>query len=605
MNKTKGFTKYKKMRYMPGLDGLRAIAVLGIIIYHLNKQWLTGGFLGVDTFFVISGYLITSLLLKEYDDTGIIKLKSFWIRRLKRLLPAVIVLLMVVGTATLLLKSDNIIRVKHDIIAAIFYVSNWWYIAKDVNYFEQFSFMPLKHLWSLAIEEQFYIFFPVILVTLLLTIKKRYKIGFIFWGVSIISLGLMMFIYSINGDHSRVYFGTDTRLQTLLLGVILAFLWPPFKLKNDPPKVVKYVIDSIGSLSFIVLILLFFIINNDETNWIYDGGFYLISILTLFIIASVVHPSTWIAKIFSNPVLVFIGKRSYSLYLWHFAVISFVHSYYVDGQIPVYVYFIDISLTIIFAELSYRFIETPFRKEGIKALNWRPSYIPQFIRMAIVVTLLIPFMLILVGAFNKYGKDIIGEKANSFDTTIEDNYLMRIAPIDNIHIDGLVSEKKKESSDVYNNIKPLLIGDSVMVDIGESFKSSVPKSRIDGKVGRQLYQTLPLVKANYSQYKKSSDQVVLELGTNGDFTVKQLDDLLNQFGKAKIYLVNTRVPRIYEANVNRLLADAAKRKSNVTLIDWNKRSQGHSEYFAPDGVHLEYKGVLALKDEILKALKKK
>ena len=592
------------MRYMPGLDGLRAIAVLGIIIYHLNKQWLTGGFLGVDTFFVISGYLITSLLLKEYDDTGIIKLKSFWIRRLKRLLPAVIVLLMVVGTATLLLKSDNIIRVKHDIIAAIFYVSNWWYIAKDVNYFEQFSFMPLKHLWSLAIEEQFYIFFPVILVTLLLTIKKRYKIGFIFWGVSIISLGLMMFIYSINGDHSRVYFGTDTRLQTLLLGVILAFLWPPFKLKKDPPKVVKYVIDSIGSLSFIVLILLFFIIN-DETNWIYDGGFYLISILTLFIIASVVHPSTWIAKIFSNPVLVFIGKRSYSLYLWHFAVISFVHSYYVDGQIPVYVYFIDISLTIIFAELSYRFIETPFRKEGIKALNWRPSYIPQFIRMAIVVTLLIPFMLILVGAFNKYGKDIIGEKANSFDTTIEDNYLMRIAPIDNIHIDGLVSEKKKESSDVYNNIKPLLIGDSVMVDIGESFKSSVPKSRIDGKVGRQLYQTLPLVKANYSQYKKSSDQVVLELGTNGDFTVKQLDDLLNQFGKAKIYLVNTRVPRIYEANVNRLLADAAKRKSNVTLIDWNKRSQGHSEYFAPDGVHLEYKGVLALKDEILKALKKK
>lgn len=592
------------MRYMPGLDGLRAIAVLGIIIYHLNKQWLTGGFLGVDTFFVISGYLITSLLLKEYDDTGIIKLKSFWIRRLKRLLPAVIVLLMVVGTATLLLKSDNIIRVKHDIIAAIFYVSNWWYIAKDVNYFEQFSFMPLKHLWSLAIEEQFYIFFPVILVTLLLTIKKRYKIGFIFWGVSIISLGLMMFIYSINGDHSRVYFGTDTRLQTLLLGVILAFLWPPFKLKNDPPKVVKYVIDSIGSLSFIVLILLFFIIN-DETNWIYDGGFYLISILTLFIIASVVHPSTWIAKKFSNPVLVFIGKRSYSLYLWHFAVISFVHSYYVDGQIPVYVYFIDISLTIIFAELSYRFIETPFRKEGIKALNWRPSYIPQFIRMAIVVTLLIPFMLILVGAFNKYGKDIIGEKANSFDTTIEDNYLMRIAPIDNIHIDGLVSEKKKESSDVYNNIKPLLIGDSVMVDIGESFKSSVPKSRIDGKVGRQLYQTLPLVKANYSQYKKSSDQVVLELGTNGDFTVKQLDDLLNQFGKAKIYLVNTRVPRIYEANVNRLLADAAKRKSNVTLIDWNKRSQGHSEYFAPDGVHLEYKGVLALKDEILKALKKK
>ena len=128
---------------------------------------------------------------------------------------------------------------------------------------------------------------------------------------------------------------------------------------------------------------------------------------------------------------------------------SFVHSYYVDGQIPVYVYFIDISLTIIFAELSYRFIETPFRKKVLKLLNWRPSYIPQFIRMAIVVTLLIPFMLILVGAFNKYGKDIIGEKANSFDTTIEDNYLMRIAPIDNIHIDGLVRVRRKRNLPTY------------------------------------------------------------------------------------------------------------------------------------------------------------
>ncbi|HFG0368210.1 TPA: acyltransferase family protein [Staphylococcus aureus] len=223
MNKTKGFTKYKKMRYMPGLDGLRAIAVLGIIIYHLNKQWLTGGFLGVDTFFVISGYLITSLLLKEYGDTGIIKLKRFWIRRLKRLLPAVIVLLMIVGTATLLLKSDNIIRVKHDIIATIFYVSNWWYIAKDVNYFEQFSFMPLKHLWSLAIEEQFYIFFPVILVTLLLTIKKRYKIGFIFWGVSIISLGLMMFIYSINGGSFTSVFWNRYKITDIVTGCYFSF----------------------------------------------------------------------------------------------------------------------------------------------------------------------------------------------------------------------------------------------------------------------------------------------------------------------------------------------------------------------------------------------
>ena len=171
-NLEKGVHDKIKMRYMPGLDGLRAIAVLGIIIYHLNRKWLTGGFIGVDTFFVISGYLITSLLLREYEEKGIINLKQFWIRRIKRLLPAVIALLITVGIATLLFEPRQIIRVKHDIIAALFYVSNWWYIAKDVNYFEQFSFMPLKHLWSLAIEEQFYLFFPFVLVILLLTIKN-------------------------------------------------------------------------------------------------------------------------------------------------------------------------------------------------------------------------------------------------------------------------------------------------------------------------------------------------------------------------------------------------------------------------------------------------
>ena len=334
-------TRGKRLRYMPGLDGLRAIAVIGIIIYHLNKQWLTGGFLGVDTFFVISGYLITSLLLKEYEETGIINLKNFWLRRLKRLVPAVLVLLLVVGIATLLFKSEDIVRVKHDIIAAIFYVSNWWYIAKDVNYFEQFSFMPLKHLWSLAIEEQFYLFFPVVLITLLLTIKKYRNITLIFWIISLLSLMLMIVISQPHLNHSRVYFGTDTRLQTLLLGVILAFLWPPFKLKAEPPKVLQRAIDGVGLFGLAFLILLFFTVQ-DESDWIYDGGFYIISAMTLLIIASVVHPSTLVSKLLGNPLFVYIGKRSYSLYLWHFPIISFVHSHFIAGQIPFYVYIVDI-----------------------------------------------------------------------------------------------------------------------------------------------------------------------------------------------------------------------------------------------------------------------
>ena len=592
-----------KMRYMPGLDGLRAIAVLGIIIYHLNKKWLTGGFLGVDTFFVISGFLITSLLLKEYEETGVINLKDFWLRRIKRLLPAVLALLIIVGLATLIFQPDNIVKVKHDIIASIFYVSNWWYIAKDVNYFEQFSFMPLKHLWSLAIEEQFYLFFPAILITLLLTLKKKRNVAIIFWIISLISLLLMVIISQLHINHSRVYFGTDTRLQTLLLGVLLAFIWPPFKLKAQPPKTLKAVIDTAGIIGIAFLILLFFIVG-DEDDWIYNSGFYIISAMSLLIIASVVHPTTLVSKVLGNPLFIYIGKRSYSLYLWHFAVISFIHSYFIDGQIPVYVYVVDIILTVVLAELSYKYVETPFRKRGIKAFTIKKRFKPQFIRTMVTILLALPLILILAGAFDKLGKDNISNKEQSFNTNESDQYLIHMIPIDNITLTGDGKTKEgKDKDEVYTNIKPLLIGDSVMVDIGEQFKSRVPKANIDGKVGRNLYQALPLVDSNYKHYNKSSDQVVLELGTNGDFTKEQLDNLIDKFGKAQVYLVNTRVTRSYEGHVNKLMAQAAKDKKNVTLVDWYSRSEGHTEYFAPDGIHLENSGVEALTDEILKNMK--
>lgn len=601
-NSNYGEKKAHPSRYMPGLDGLRAIAVIGIIIYHLNKQWLTGGFLGVDTFFVISGYLITSLLLKEYEQTGIINLKNFWIRRIKRLLPAVLVLVSVVTLATLILKPAHIVDIKHDAWAAIFYVSNWWYIASDVNYFEQFAFMPLKHLWSLAIEEQFYIFFPIILITLLLTLKKYRNVALIFWIVSLISLLLMVIISQPNVGHSRVYFGTDTRLQTILLGVLFAFIWPPFKLKKNPAPTLKHIIDGIGIFGLLSTCLLFFFVN-DNSNWIYNGGFYLISVLALFIILSAVHPSGRFAKALGNPLFVYIGKRSYSLYLWHFPVISFVHSYFVDGQIPFYVYFIDIILTLIFAELSYRYVEQPFRKQGFKAFTFNRFKTKALIRTVVLLIFTVPTLIIFAGAFDSLGKDTTKHKKTTFNTEKADNKIVQPLPAD---VSKLTGQKDSNSdSKVYTKIKPLLIGDSVMVDIGENFKTRVPKAKIDGKVGRNLYDVLPDAKSKYGEYNKKDDKVILELGTNGDFNEDQLNKLIGEFGKADIYLVNTRVPRNYESHVNKLMAQAAKKHKNVTLVDWHKRSEGHTEYFASDGIHLQQSGVEALSDEILKQLKDK
>ncbi|PTI52803.1 acyltransferase [Staphylococcus xylosus] len=597
LNKNKQL-KYST-RYMPGIDGLRAIAVIGIIIYHLNKQWLTGGFLGVDTFFVISGYLITSLLLFEYESTGIINLKQFWLRRIRRLIPAMLVLVIVVTVATLIFKPGEIVNIKQDVFAAVFYVSNWWYIATGVNYFEQFAFMPLKHLWSLAIEEQFYIIFPIVFILLLLTIKKYRNVTLVFWIISLISLLAMIIISQSQTGHSRVYFGTDTRLQTMLLGVIFAFVWPPFKLKKNPNHILRTIIDSIGIVGIALLLMLFFKVN-DNSNWIYNGGFYLISLLTLFVIMSAVHPSGYFAKILGNPLFIYIGKRSYSLYLWHFPVISFIHSYYVDGQLPVYVYVIDIILTIVLAEMSYRYIETPFRKQGIKAFSISRGNKQAVIRSIVLILFLLPAIFVFVGSFDKLGKNDINHKATSYNTNEIDKYLVRTIPVDDVNFLGGSDSKKDKDDEVYADLKPLLIGDSVMVDIGESFKMKVPHANIDGQVGRNLYEAAPLVDQKYQNYNQKSDQVILELGTNGDFSEEQLNELIKKFGEAQVYLVNTRVPRNYESHVNELMSDAAKKHDNVTLIDWYKRSEGHSEYFAPDGIHLENAGIKAMIDEILK-----
>lgn len=241
---------------MPGLDGLRAIAVLGIIIYHLNPQWLSGGFLGVDTFFVISGYLITSLLIIEYYRTGTIDLRAFWIRRIKRLIPAVYFMVSAVLVFILLFKPDLIIEIKKDAIAAFLYVSNWWYISQNVDYFNQFAIAPLKHLWSLAIEEQFYVFYPIVVFFLFKRFKPQ-KITLILWIVSLLSLVTMAIIFGVTGDSSRVYFGTDTRLQTLLLGCILAFVWNPFGLKKTKYKMSYLGINLSGIIAFILLVSFF------------------------------------------------------------------------------------------------------------------------------------------------------------------------------------------------------------------------------------------------------------------------------------------------------------------------------------------------------------
>lgn len=589
-------------RYMPGLDGVRAVAVIAIIIYHLNPQWLSGGFLGVDTFFVISGYLITSLLLTEYHNTGKIKLMSFWLRRVKRLIPAVLFLVMGVIVLSLIFMPTEIQKVRADSIAAIFYVSNWWYIMQNVDYFEQFAVQPLKHLWSLAIEEQFYLVFPIVLLSLLSFIRRLKSIRIIFLILLVISMIAMMVLYVPNENVARVYFGTDTRIQTLLMGVLLALVWPPFQLKAKVNRQMRTMIDTAGVVGLAILFICFKFVS--ETNSIlYYGGFFLISTVTLLVIASSVHPSGYFAKFLGNKVFTFIGSRSYSLYLWHYPIIVLIHHQFVQGQIPPLVYVVEILLMVLMAEFSYKFIEQPFRKEGFNIFafnhlkNWRSQKV---LRTWLVIILLIPMLLVMVGSFNRFAQKN-STRVTEVNTEEIDKLITQPLPLPQLEIDGFVVKGNKQK---YASWKPLLIGDSVMVDIGDDFRSFVPKADINGKVGRQLVEATSLAKRQYQSYRDKNDIVVLELGTNGDFTEEQLNSLLEQFGEADIYLVNTRVPRSYESHVNQVLAKAAKKRANVTLVDWYSRSENHTEYFAPDGIHLQPPGVRALTNSIIQAIEK-
>ena len=589
-------------RYMPGLDGVRAVAVIAIIIYHLNPQWLSGGFLGVDTFFVISGYLITSLLLTEYHNTGKIELMSFWLRRVKRLIPAVLFLVMGVIVLSLIFMPTEIQKVRADSIAAIFYVSNWWYIMQNVDYFEQFAVQPLKHLWSLAIEEQFYLVFPIVLLSLLSFIRRLKSIRIIFLILLVISMIAMMVLYVPNENVARVYFGTDTRIQTLLMGVLLALVWPPFQLKAKVNRQMRTMIDTAGVVGLAILFICFKFVS--ETNSIlYYGGFFLISTVTLLVIASSVHPSGYFAKFLGNKVFTFIGSRSYSLYLWHYPIIVLIHHQFVQGQIPPLVYVVEILLMVLMAEFSYKFIEQPFRKEGFNIFafnhlkNWRSQKV---LRTWLVIILLIPTLLVMVGSFNRFAQKN-STRVTEVNTEEIDKLITQPLPLPQLEIDGFVVKGNKQK---YASWKPLLIGDSVMVDIGDDFRSFVPKADINDKVGRQLVEATSLAKRQYQSYRDKNDIVVLELGTNGDFTEEQLNSLLEQFGEADIYLVNTRVPRSYESHVNQVLAKAAKKRANVTLVDWYSRSENHTEYFAPDGIHLQPPGVRALTNSIIQAIEK-
>ncbi|HEY2303825.1 MAG TPA: acyltransferase, partial [Acidimicrobiales bacterium] len=363
-----------RMPYVASLDGLRAVAVLAVLLYHDDLSWIQGGFLGVEVFFVISGYLITAILLGKYRDAGTIDLKSFWMGRARRLLPALYLMLGVVAAWWLLFYPSLVGKLKGQFLSGSLYFSNWYLAFAKVSYFSHIGRpSPLIHLWSLAVEEQFYLVWPLILFGLLRLFKGRpLPLLVSILGAALLSTVTMAALYHSGHDPSVVYYGTETRASGLLVGAALAVVWRPWLARRRPNRRRGVLADTAG-LAALGLLVIFFLGATEQGAFLYRGGFLLVDLTTALLIAACVTKSNHVLKVrLGSKPLVWIGQRSYGIYLWHWPIFAVLQPGVLHG-VPLFA--LRLGVTMVVAAASYRYVEMPFRNGLVRdwLARWRAA----------------------------------------------------------------------------------------------------------------------------------------------------------------------------------------------------------------------------------------
>jgi peptidoglycan/LPS O-acetylase OafA/YrhL len=611
-----------KNRYISGLDGLRAIAVLAVIAYHLNFDWAAGGLLGVTVFFVLSGYLITDLLISEFVTTDRINFKNFWMRRARRLLPAMFTMLIVVITWVTIFEQSLLDRLEEDTVAAILYVSNWWYIFQDLSYFE--SFGPpslLTHFWSLAVEEQFYILWPLLIVLVLkLKVKEGSLFSIILLG-AIASAAAMTLLYEPGTDPSRVYYGTDTRVFSLLLGASLAVIWPSRKLSTSLPSEIRWKLDFVGLFSLAFIFYMFW--GTDQyQDFLYQGGMVAMSIASMLVVAVIVHPSSKLNTVLSFKPLRWIGVRSYGIYLWHFPVIVLTSPQWGADAPSLVRTSLQLFIILTFASLSWTFIENPIRKGAltrfcrvVKCGEWRreKSFIGRFVTTASILCVFLAISTIgLTTTSVALSQDnvinAIQEKVGKDEPPTE-NFIKEPKTKPELPPKEEKPEERPEEKPPIQTPPSLekrsvtVIGDSVMIDVTPHLEQAFNKVDVDAKIGRQFREAEEIV-----QQKKSSGSlgeiIIIELGANGPLSDKKMAALIEQIGTERdIYMITTRVPKPWQQEVNETIKSVAGNYKNVKVVDWFTFSESHLEYIGNDGVHLTLSGAEAYAKYLINHIK--
>ena len=568
------------IRYIPAIDGLRAVAVVAVMLYHLGFDWIPGGFLGVDLFFVISGYVITRLLLDSIQRSGGLDLRAFYIARIRRLVPPLLFMIIVTTVFVGAWAPDTMRRFLADTPFALFGGMNWWLVFRHTDYFEAIGRPPLlQHTWSLGVEAQFYLVWPLILLLVLRYFGKNKIPGAAlliaaFSGIALLFVSLQ--IDAANASQvSHVYFGTDTHSIGLFLGAALAVRWIPQNLNETVSKKAQDFIDGIGVFGLLGIIAAFlFIDENDPT--LYKIAFPLAGILGCAIITSIVHPASRFAPILSSRPFVWIGERSYAIYLWHWVVFQVTRPEYdLEGETWA-LYALRVLIVFALADISLRLVELPVRTGLIdywfKGMKYRTKRVQLRQKFGV-------FLIVI---------STIGMTATSAVSAIAEG---------DRQLNALKQQLEQPAVTAPTTEGGLWVtGDSVILGIRFELDARENIGLINARVGRQATELLEVIKNDKGNMVGST--IVLNLGNNNRLTEEQVAAIFAEIqDQPRIIVVNTAVPRGWREENNALIARYAA-QYGAKLIDWAAISEGHPEYFGPDGVHLVPAGVRAYVDAI-------
>ena len=571
--------------HIPAIDGLRALAVFAVVLYHLGINWIPGGFLGVDLFFVISGYVITRLILDSIESANGLDLREFYAARVRRLLPGLLVLIVVTSLLMAIFAPDSIRRFVSDLPFVLSGINNWHLVALHQDYFQAIGRPPLlQHTWSLAVEFQFYLIWPIIL----LFIWRRFGKRVVRRAALLIATfsGTALFLFSLQADNatagriSHIYFGTDTHSLGLFLGSALAVSWIPRNLSTNISQRAQDFIDGIGVFGFIGLLCIFLFI--DETNaTLYQIAFPLAGLFGCATIISLVHPASRFSPILSNKIFLWIGQRSYGIYLWHWVIFQVTRPGADLTGAPLALNVARVLLVLILADISLRAIEIPIRRgivqNWFRGIKYRTKVMQK--RQRIFIATLSIFTILLTGS------------SIAVAWQRDQSIIVEVKP--ELELPLVINSPDKPGLWV--------TGDSVILGIRNKLAAKQDISLINARVGRQIQELISAVEEDKPKVLQSI--VVLDVGNNNAVSREDMIKLMELLkSQPKIIVINTSVPRTWRDGNNKIISEVVSSYPNATLINWNQIAENHPEFFAPDGVHLVEAGSDVYVAAILDAL---